>query len=287
VELGALMQSKRVWLNFAAAVICYSVCIYRWELEESLSGLLALMFFWILQLQHAIRLLAENFWLLPCSYKAEILIEPTFRALVAHDFAKDYYDKALPQVEGVESKSTLGGESLWKQMSVRLLVMNGLFWSDLHKTFVEEVRFRRRILDFNISESEQECYLSIEIKRGCLRFRWEDWKMFSGRKPILISEFPLLIFEHFPVKLLKLSSSESWNDFSRVRRKRLFSSSKNRSEAVKQILEKHGFSAYSEGELDNFVDRDGEAQLMDPNDGFWCFRNEYFVVKFKELDDEI
>jgi len=62
--------------------------------------------------EHAIRLLAENFWLLPCSYKAEILIEPTFRALLAHDFAKDYYDKALPQVDGVESKSTLGGESL-------------------------------------------------------------------------------------------------------------------------------------------------------------------------------
>jgi hypothetical protein len=205
---------------------------------------------------------------------------------MSHDYVKEYYTKALPRIEGENSRVALGSESLWKQMSVRLLVVNGLFWLDLHKTFVDEVRFRRRILDFDLSENEQEGYLSIEIKRGCLRFWWEDSKIFSGREPILISEFPLFIFEHFPTKLLRLSG-DSWNDFFRLRRKRIFASNKARANVRSQILEKYRFSVFSEGELDNYVDRDGEHQLMDPNDGFCCFKNEYFVVKFKEYYDEI
>ena len=112
--------------------------------------------------------------------------------------------------------------------------------------------------------------------------------MFSGKEPTLICEFPLFIFEHFPTKLLRLSAgSDSWNDFLKVRQKRLFSSGRDRQKAVGQVLEKYGFSSHSEGDLDNYVDRDGESQLMDPNDGFCCFKNEYFVVKFKEYYDEM
>jgi hypothetical protein len=119
-----------------------------------------------------------------------------------------------------------------------------------------------------------------------LRFWWEDSKTFSDREPILISKFRLFIFEHFPTKLLRLSG-DSWNDFFRLGRKRIFASNKARANVRSQILEKYRFSVFIEGALANYVDRDGEHQLMDPHDGFCCFKNEDFVVTFEEYCDEI
>ena len=277
------------------------------KLTPLASIVIGYIIFYILETQYSLKSFATNFSYLPCSYKAEIIIEPNYRQLMNHEFVKDYYEKALPKIGRADmlikpssqidkdSGAKLGDDSLWKKSTLRFLVINNLFWSDLHKTFIKKLRFQNKIIDYDYAKDVKEPNFEIEIENGLLRFWFSSSEMFSETEPKLICEFPLFVFENMPSETLSMKfRSKEWQNYLKLLKlsprntNNWLDKSEKQYELCSEILKKYGFDSYSEynHETDIYTDRDGDLQTFDYDDGFIGFKNTYCTIKLKEFLDE-
>jgi hypothetical protein len=305
------MEEEKIMLqqlfNLIIGLICFLILLYRAELDPVASAIIGFIVVYILEIKHTLKTNAINHKYLPCSYKAEILIEPNYRELMNHEFVIGYYEKALPMLDrtdmlnnpsaeiGKEPDAQIGEHALWRD-TFRFLVINNLFWSDKYKTFIKELRLGGKILDYNYAEDVKEPNLEIEIKHGLLRFWFSPSEMFSEIEPKLICEFPLYIFEDIPSEILSMKyGSKEWQNYLK-----LFKLSprhpnnwidKSEKQAVlrHKILAEYGFDLHSEYDhaTDVYMDRDGDSQIFDYDDGFTGFKNTYCTIKIKEYFDEV
>jgi len=297
----------RITFHFVAGLICFIILFYLAELKPIASVIIGFIVVYILGIRYSLSAFAINHPYLPCSYKAEILIEPNYRQLMNHEFVKDYYEKALPKIgrsdllnnpssQSIEDSGIkIGEDSLWKESTLRFLVINNLFWSDIHKTFMKKLRLQNKIIDYDYTEDVKEPNFEIEIKNGLLRFWFSPSDMFSETEPKLICEFPLFVFENMSSKILSIEfGSKEWKNYSKLIKlskrnlNNWLDNSLKRSELCFEILTKYGFNSYSgyDHETDVYIDRDGDPQIFDYDDGFAGFKNRYCTIKIKEYFDE-
>jgi hypothetical protein len=201
------------------------------------------------------------------SYKMEFVLSPEWGKLIKHDTVKEYYDK--------------GQHALSERKEIRFRIVNGLIWSDFHKTFMDERFFSERILGYDISEDEKEPYLDIELKKGLLRLWLSLPKKWSDNQT-LICEFPLFIYERTPVSILNFDFDDNWREYEELQ---AMSGSKKYYQKKQNILKKYGFEPYSNGERnDTYEDRDGEVQLLDHDRGYSWYKHPYLTVMITEID---
>jgi hypothetical protein len=309
---GGYIGMRRTFLNLVIAASCFAILTFFGALRPIASVVVALVVLGLLEIQNALSLLIRSFPALPCSYKAEIVIIPDFRQLMNHETVRGYYEKALQKIGRPDmlipsagpydnrAEGKTGEYALWSAYQLRFLVINNLFWSDYHKTFLKTLRFHTRILDYDFSPDEKEPYLDVEIKNGLLRFWFSPGEEFSEKKPHLICEFPLFIYEDIPRDAIGMKyGSKGWKDYLLLRKpslppldrygvigeRKVNQSLKIRSES----LDSYGFSPHSDYGFatDSYEDRDGDLQIFDFDGGFEQYKNKYLVIKVKEYLDEL
>lgn len=206
-------------LKFAIVPLCYALLVYKGGLNEVASLIISFILFLLLQLAWS----ASRQNTMPFAYTIEFILQPHFGTIMRHDAVKEYYDKVLPILKNHEAKASEGPNALDRKYSLRFIMVNGLFWSDVHKTFMDKLRTRGRILDYDISDKDIEPNLDIEIKNGLIRL-WFSFSTSSGdrdRKETLICEFPLFIYNNLPYQSLDfhgIKKDSPWNEYLALRK---------------------------------------------------------------------
>ena len=303
------MKISRTWINFSIAVAAYfwSRFVDTSEFNSFVRGTIVFVFLeipiWFKYIKKRDALLGD------ASYKAEIIVELDVEELIYHEFVRDRFEQARVDVA---SKKDLEREHLMELyrddheqgagieyllrnvLSMRFLIINGLFWSDLHKTFKDRINFEHRLLGSDYADAKhEEREVWIRIDKGMLSVGWGFEGDMTVYEKGLICQFPLYIFRNLSWHRVGVSD-DAWDragvsndaikcdkdwreDFFRARRKAARSGELDL-RPVRQVLERYGFEAiahYNEHSMCSF--------RGDLHDAFSHFKNKYMVVRFREL----
>jgi len=183
---------------------------------------------------------------------------------------------------------------------MRFVILNGIFWSDFHKTFTDELRLWGRILGHNISEQEIEPDLDIDIRNGLVRL-WlcpkspvcGNGHAYGDRvNETIVCQFPLVIFDEFPSELMNLHNSNDqswWDEYHAIRKLTGYKNMKKREQMVSGILKRYGFARHSKGDIDynpGYLDRDGEDISYDPDRGYVWYKHPFLTVGVRCIGDK-
>ncbi len=222
------------------------------------------------------------------TYKAELEISLHLEEVLGHDYAKGKVNHQLQKLDAEKERSIykLMNNDFCKEyfennkgvdrfvqptLYLRFLFINGIIWSDYHKTFRRSFSFN----GFDIVEdpegignnSQPRIFLS--IKEGVLQLHW-------GMIPVekeVICRFPLYIFGNLPWDIIGIPEY-----FGRA------SITPINLDAIHKILKQYDFEAIKISD-----DNDTDSCRTDLGDLFSSYKNRYMTLKFRELlsDSEI
>ena len=296
------MNKSRIWLNIGIAVAVYIYHVLFGQVSDVVACSLAFIVFWILQIVSVLLGWTETMSLSSFSYKAEFIVELDVDALLTHAFVQDRFETAREKLsferearrerllsqdfyrEAHENGISVDGW-LRKIVSMRFVIINGLFWSDVHKTFKQNINFDYRIFGSEDEDRKAERAVNVAIRDGGLEVRW-DLEGGIDLEESLIARFPLFIFWNLSwhrIGVLRGKELEAnlKQDFFQVRKKAR-KTGKIDLKIVRKILAKYGFEGVAEHEADS----SSVSHRSDLSDVFNHYRSKYMAVRFCEIGDD-
>ena len=202
-------------------------------------------------------------------------------ALFKHPTYADYYERALKKFEQNMDLWKKADHPLAEHSIFRLIYLKeGVLWSDAQKTFIKKFAIQGKLIaldDPDEAEAGREPFLSLRIDDGMLQLHWIHDE-FLKKRVILISQFPLYVFQPFPSWL---RGPETWEIVERIAAARAKGDEAGMFETMVNAIRPYGFK-WCFSDRDASVDLFEKEYVYDPNEGYLAFTDPWMRVKYKE-----